>query len=109
MNYKDRTGETVAAADLLPCAVCGTPTAPDSLRYYGGRCWPCFQAYTRTPPKTDPRMAGVIADAGEGPLAWARRIVLRVQRQVDPPSRGALATAREALEQHDRHRRQASE
>jgi hypothetical protein len=59
MSYKDLAeakGETVTpSAGMLPCMVCRMPTAPGTLRDYGARCFPCFQAYCRAVPKAQPR------------------------------------------------------
>lgn len=103
MNYKDaQAGEDVATSttvDALPCKVCGTPTARATLSLYGARCVGCYRTHQRATPQRDPRMQGIDEDAGGGPLAWARRVLLRAQRHVDPPSRAAQDMAADALRQ----------
>jgi hypothetical protein len=58
MSYKDLAeakGETVTpSGGMLPCMVCRMPTAHITLRDYGARCFPCFQAYCRAVPKSQP-------------------------------------------------------
>lgn len=41
--------------DLLPCLRCATPTKRGTLSDLGARCFPCFQAYCRTPMTMQPR------------------------------------------------------
>ncbi len=99
MSYRDHTEANGEVADVStePCIICGALTARATLSLYGARCVGCYRKHERAGPRHDPRLAAIDEDAGGGPLAWARRILLRAQRNVAPPSRVAQEMAAQAL------------
>lgn len=99
-TYRTRAaerGDEALPGSELPCSACSTPTPRETLGSFGARCYPCYAAYCRDVPHWSPERKAIQREAGTGPLAWARCIVLRVERNVDPPSAAALSMAREAL------------
>lgn len=80
----------------MPCRWCETPTSIAALAQYGGRCWRCYDGWTRKPQQ--PAVHEIANRVAGGPRAWAEHLRMREQRgeRLSPFQRAAW---REALGQ----------